>query len=227
MRRKHSAIGGAVPLDFVALVEVALLVDALKQIPDALDVCILERDVRVGEIDPVAHTDRKRVPQVFVAEDTLAALLVVLRDAVLLHHVPPFEAEFLLHLDLDREAVRVPTRLAVHAEALHRLIAAEKILNRPRDDVVDARLAVGRWRALVEDEVLRTLADFEALLEGLFALPAVQHRLLNGGVVEGLNLGVTGHCGLILGGARSFEDTAFARLAWRCWCEMKLHTTPS
>ncbi len=70
------------------------------------------------------------------------------------------DAELLLDLDLDRQAVRVPSRLARHAKSLHRAVAAEEILDRAREDVMDARAAVRRRRALEEHELgpTRTVA---------------------------------------------------------------------
>ena len=199
VRREHGAAAGAVPLDLVALVEERLalgrplLGDPLDQVPDRLDVVVFECDVRVVHVDPVAHPPREVVPQVFVAEDALPALRVVFGDAVLLDLVPPFQPEFFLHLDLDGEAVCIPPGLAVDAEPLHRLVAAEEVLDRPRHHVVDARLAVGRRRALVEHEVRGALAELQALSEHVVRVPPPEGLFLGGGVVESFDVGVTGH----------------------------------
>ena len=85
------------------------------------------------------------------------------------------EAELLLDLDLHRQAVRVPAGLALHVVALHRLVAREEVLEDARDDVVDAGLAVGRGRALVEDEERRVVAALEALLEDVVSLPELEY----------------------------------------------------
>ena len=50
----------------------------------------------------------------------------------------------------------VPTGFAIDAEAFHRFVSAEDVFDRAGDDVVDARHAVGRGRALVEHEIRRS-----------------------------------------------------------------------
>src|SRR5207245_8743137 len=62
------------------------------------------------------------------------------------------DLELLLDLDLDRQAVRVPACFPLDVKALHRLVAAEQVFERARQDVVGGGLAVGRGCALVEDE---------------------------------------------------------------------------
>src|SRR4029453_10509348 len=54
----------------------------------------------------------------------------------------------LLYFDLDRQAVRVPPGLPQHVIAVHRPVATEQILDRTREDVMDARTTVRRRRAL-------------------------------------------------------------------------------
>ena len=56
------------------------------------------------------------------------------------------------------QPVRVPAGLARDAEALHRAVAAEEILDRAREDVVNARPAVRRRRTFEEHERRRALA---------------------------------------------------------------------
>ena len=80
--------------------------------------------------------------------------------------------------DLDGQAVRIPPRFARDVIATHRAIAAEKILHRPREDVVDSRLAVGGRRALEENELRLPRRLRESLLEEALLLPAGKHFLL-------------------------------------------------
>ena len=150
--RDRRAAARAVGHDLEALVEQALVPDAAQQPPDRLDVLVGERVVGVVEVDPEADALGHPVPVLEVGEDALAAEVVELGDAVLLDLLLAVDAEPALDLELDRQAVAVPARLARHAVAAHRLVAREDVLEDARQDVVRARPAVGRRRALVEDE---------------------------------------------------------------------------
>src|SRR5438309_3576307 len=70
----------------------------------------------------------------------------------------------------------VPTGLPLDVEALHRLVAAEQVLERARQDVVRGGLAVGGRRTLVEDKARPVLAQVKGLLERPFSLPEL-HEL--------------------------------------------------
>ncbi len=75
-------------------------------------------------------------------------------------------------------------RLARHAVAAHRLVAREEVLEDARDDVVRAGAAVGRRRALVEDEQRRVFATLEALLEDALLLPEGEDARVERGQVD-------------------------------------------
>ena len=105
-------------------------------------------------------------------------MAVELGDAVLLDGGLAVEAERLLDLDLDGQAVRVPTALARDSFASHRLVAGEEVLEHAREHVVHAGRAVGGRRALVEgvDVVLGPLFDRTA--EDVALAPEVADALL-------------------------------------------------
>ena len=157
------------PDDLVPLIEEALLRELSERPPDALDVRAVVGDVRVAEVGPEGDPLGQRLPLTGVSEDRLDALLDEGLDAVLLDGRLAVEAQLLLDLDLDRQPVRVPPRLARHAPAAHRLVSREEVLDDAREHVAVVRQAVGRGRALVEDErpVRRRLG--QRLLEDLAA----------------------------------------------------------
>ena len=104
------------------------------------------------------------------------------------------EAELLLDLELDRQAVAVPARLARDEVAAHRLVAREHVLEDARQDVVGAGAPVGRGRALVEDERLRALAAAHRLVEDVALAPALEHALLEiGKCLRGVDGAVASH----------------------------------
>src|SRR4029077_9122467 len=88
------------------------------------------------------------------------------------------DAELLLDLDLDRQAVRIPARLPLDIEPLHRLVARKEVLECAREDVVRGRLAVGSRRSFIEDEARAPGPELERFLEGAFILPFREHLLL-------------------------------------------------
>ena len=114
-------------------------------------------------------------------EHRLAAVAVELRDAVALDVLLGLEAELLLDLDLDRQAVGVPAGLALDVVPGHRLVAREEVLEDAREHVVRARVAVGRRRALVEHERRRAFAVAQRRLEDVALAPAREHLLLQRG----------------------------------------------
>src|SRR4029434_2847730 len=91
------------------------------------------------------------LPQVDIAQHRLAAAGVERLHPVGLDRLLVLEPQLLLDLQLDRQALAVPAALSVDPVAAHGLEAGEQVLEDPGLDVVDARLAVGGQRALVED----------------------------------------------------------------------------
>src|SRR5205814_7337961 len=136
-----------------------------------------QRPVRVVVVEPERHALAEGDPVVDVLVDALAAQPVEALDPDLVLDVElARDVERLLDLELDREAVRVPAGLALDVEALHRLVAAEQVLERAGQDVMGGRLPVGGGRTLVEDKAGPALAQLQRLLEGAFLLPS-RHEL--------------------------------------------------
>ena len=182
--------------DLVALGQQALVEDLLERPPDRLDVVVVEREVGVVGVDPEADPLGQRVPLVDVAQHRLAALGVELGDAVALDVVLGVEAELLLDLELDRQAVAVPAALAVHVVAAHRPVAREDVLEHAREHVVGAGTAVRGRRTLVEDVRLGALAAADRLAEDVALAPALEHPLLElGEGLRGIDWLVAGHGG--------------------------------
>src|SRR5205814_5564315 len=76
-----------------------------------------------------------------------------------LHDALPIsvDLERLFDFDLDRQAVCVPARDACHALPQHRVITADQIFERAREDVMDARPAVRSEEHTSELQSLRHL----------------------------------------------------------------------
>ena len=85
-----------------------------------------------------------------------------------------------------------------HVPALHGLEPGEDVLERAGLDVVGARAAVGRRRALVEDPLRLAGGLLEAPGEDLVGLPPLQDLLLEGGQVDLRGQGGEGPAGRAL-----------------------------
>ena len=181
VRGQRRAAARAVGHDLVALVEQVLLPDLLERPPDRLDVLVVVGHIGVVHVDPEADPLGEPGELVHVLEHRLAAALVELRHAVGLDVVLRLDAQLALHLELDRQAVGVPARLAVDLVAAHGLVAREDVLEDPREHVVGARPPVCGRRTLVEDELRAALAPADRLVEDVALAPALEHALLERG----------------------------------------------
>ena len=179
--RERRAAARAVGHHLVALVQQPLVPHLLQRPPDRLDVGVLERVVGVVGVDPEADPLGELRPLVDVAQHRLAALGVELGHAVALDVLLRLEAELLLDLELDRQAVAVPPALAPRMLAAHRVEAREHVLEHATEHVVRAGAPVGGGRALVEHVGLGALAAADRLVEHVALAPALENPLLEGG----------------------------------------------
>ena len=175
MRRETRSGCRRIRLDSITLVEVAFLVQLLEQVPQGLDILVVVRDVRIVQIDPIAHLLGEVRPLFRVFHHLPTAGGVVLIHADLLTDVLFGDAEHLLHAQLHRQTVRVPARLAAYLITLHGLEAAERILDRTRHNVVNTRHTVRRRRTFEEQELRMSFPRTHTLLKQLFCFPLRQH----------------------------------------------------
>ena len=162
-------------LDCVTLVKQPLVEQLLKQPPQSLDVLILVSNVRVLCVNPVAHLMGKLGPLLSELHDIAAASRIVLLDSYLLADVFLGDAESLLHTELNRQSVSVPSCLAVNLEALHRLVTADDVLDGTSQNVVNARHSVCRRRSFIENERRMTFFFLYRTMEHVFFVPVVKH----------------------------------------------------
>ncbi len=166
------------------LVQQPFLEQLFQQPPHRFDVFIVEGDVRVVEVEPVAHLHCEVVPQVFVLHHLLAAEVVEFFNADLCADVFLGDAEGLFHADLHGKAVGIPARLAFHMVPFEGFVTAEYILDGARHYMMDARFPVGRGRPFVEDEFFVVLSGLQALVEGVVVLPVLVDLIPDGDQVE-------------------------------------------
>ena len=171
-------------LDGVALVEQSLVVKLLEHPPQSLDVAVVVSDIWIIKIDPVAHLVCKVGPFLGIFHYLLAAGSIVFIDRDLLADILLGDAKALLDTELDRQTVGIPTCLALHLIALHRLETAEDILDRTCHHVVDTWHTIGRRRTLIEDKRRMTLTSGHTLFEDIVFVPLFQHLLVDFREVE-------------------------------------------
>src|SRR6185503_14999278 len=94
------------------------------------------------------------------------------------------DAELLLHLELDGQAVAVPAGLSGYPVSPHRLVAGIDVLEHPREHVMGPGLAIGGRRALVEAPHLGVGPLGERAVKDVTLAPALEDVLLELG--EGL-----------------------------------------
>ena len=179
------AAAGAVGLDLVPLVEQPPRGELREGPPDRLDVGVRVGEVGVVEVHPVPHPLGHRPPLLLVGVDAVEARLIELGDAVGLDLLLAGEPEPLLDLDLDRQPMRVPPRLARHVVAAHRPVAGEEVLDHPRDHMPHVRHVVRRGRPLEEDEFPRRGRLRQGLREDPLGLPPLENPELQPG--EGIS----------------------------------------
>ena len=158
MRGERRLAARAVGHHLVALVQESAIVDLGERPPHRLDVGLIECPVGVLEIQPETDPLSQPVPVLQEGEDRRAALGVEALDADLLLDLRlGGDAQLLFDRDLHRQAVAIPSALALHAVAAHRLKTRIDVLEGAREHVVGAGWAVGCGRSLVEDPLLEHL----------------------------------------------------------------------
>ncbi len=118
----------AVGNDLVAAIQQAPAEQLGEAPPDALDVAGVHRAVRAVGVDPEADPLGEALPLVEIGEHRLAAQGVEFGDAVGLDLGLARNAEPLLHLELDGQAVAVPAPAPIDETAPHGLEAGEDVL---------------------------------------------------------------------------------------------------
>ena len=190
--------------DLEALVDVFLLPELRKDPPHALHEVDVHGLVVILEVNPPPRARDDGLPLGDVLGDDAAARLVVLGDADVEHLLPVGDAERLVDLELDGEAVAVPPEPARDVPPPHRLVAGDHVLDGAGEYVAVVGQARGEGGPVVEYELLAALRAAELLMEGVDLLPQLEHPQLLLREGEVLPLTHVVH-GLLSGGCSSAE----------------------
>ena len=177
MRRESGPAARAIRKRLVSLIEKSPVEHRLEFPPDRLDVVVGVRYVGVLEIDPEPHSFDHAFPLGLVLPDRFLALLDEFLDAVRLDLRLAVDANQLLDLELDRQAVSVPATLPGHVVPAHRLVSREEILVDAGHQMPEMRHPVRRGWAFVEDVGRSAARLLETLLERPLVGPSLQDGL--------------------------------------------------
>ena len=152
----------------------------LQRPPQGFYIFIVKGYVGFFHIHPVAHLFGDLFPLILIPHHHLAAFLIIFLYGYLLAYVFLGYAQFLLHTQLHRQAMRIPAGLTGHIVALHGFVAAHQVFQRTRDHMVNARHTISARRTLVKYEWLLSLTHLHTLLKTMLRLPLSQELLLYG-----------------------------------------------
>ena len=178
MRRQRRTAARAVGHDLEALVQKSLIPDLLKSPPLGLNEIVMIGHVRIIHIRPETDRAGEILPHPLVFPDRLFTFADKRIQTVLLNLLLAVQTQKLLHLQLHRQAVGIPSRLAWHHIPLHGTISGDHVLDHAGQHVADMRLAIGRRRTVIERISLPLLPGIHALLEDVIILPELTDFLL-------------------------------------------------
>ena len=166
-------------MDGISLVEKALVIELLEEPPEGFDITVVISDIRIIEIDPVTHLASQVGPLLRIFHNLLAASCIVVVHRNLLANVLLGDAKHLLDAQLNRKSVSIPSGLALHLEALHRLETAEYILDRTSHYVMNTGHTIGRRGTLVEDKRRMTFTCGHRFNKDVFGVPILQNLFID------------------------------------------------
>lgn len=164
--------GGRVGHDAVATVDLALVEQLLEDPPLGLHEGWVHGLVVVVKVDPAAETLDGVAPLLAVPHDDGAALGVVLFEAHLHDGGLARDAQLLVDLVLDGQAVGVPAEAALDVEALHGPVSGDDVLDGGGQQVAVVGEAGREGRAIVEGVEGVALGQLDLGLKGLDLAPS-------------------------------------------------------
>ena len=171
MARKRCSAARAVRHYLVALIQKTFFINLLQRPPLRFDIVVVIGDIRIVHIRPEAHDIREFPPHALVLPHGFLAFFDKRLNAVLFNLFLSVEAKLLLHLDLHRQAVRIPSGLSRNILAFHGMVAGNGILDDTSQHMPDMRFTVCRRRSVIEHIHRRAFPLLYALLKNAVFLP--------------------------------------------------------
>ena len=163
----------AVRLYLVAFVDQSGIEELLQNPPAGFNIIVLVCNIRIIQVRHVCHAVGHIRPHAGVLEYGLTALLVEFLNAVLLDVLLAVHSQLLLHLNLNRQSVGIPSGLSLNLESLHRLVPVNGVLQGSRHNVVNTWLAVCcRW-SFEKDEAWAIFSFLYAAVQKINIFPMI------------------------------------------------------
>ena len=150
MGRKRCSAARAVGDHLEALVEQSLFPDLLESPPLGFDVIVVISHIGIVHVRPEAHFAGELFPHSLIGPDGFLALLDKRLDAIGFDLILSLDADLLLHFQLYRKAVGVPSGFSRDLLALHGMITRDHVLDDSGLNMADVGLSIRSGRTVVE-----------------------------------------------------------------------------
>ena len=189
MRRKRCAAAWAVRNYLEALVKQALFVYLLQSPPFRLYKVVVIGNIRVFHVSPEANSAGEVLPHTLVFPYRLFTLLDERLKTVFLDLLLAVKTKHFLYFKLNRQTMCVPASLTRNLIAFHSTVSWYHILDSTSQNVTDMRLAVSRWRSVIENIGLALFTAVNTFFKDIVIVPELFHFFFSLNEVQiGVNL---------------------------------------
>ena len=127
--------------------------------------------IRIFHICPETNGSGKIFPHSFVFPHTFLTLIDKWHQSVFLDLVFSVQTKLLLHFQLYRKSVGIPSGLSGNHISLHGTVSGDHILDYTGKHMADMRFSICSRRSVIEGISRSFLAVFHALLENVIVFP--------------------------------------------------------
>ena len=171
MTGKRRPTPGAVGHNLKPFVQQTFVPDGFQRPPLGLDKVIVIGHIRSLHVGPEAHCVGEFLPHSLVFPDALLALVNERGKTVLFDLLLAVQPQLLLHLQLHRQTVGVPSRLPGHHIPLHGPVPGNHVLDGAGFHMSDVGHAVGGGGSVVEGVDRPLPAAVHALFKNVVVSP--------------------------------------------------------
>ena len=179
MRGQSSPDTRVVGNHLIVLINQIFVPDSFQEVPDRLDIVVVERVIRLVDVNPEAHPFSHLFPITDVTHHGFSAASVELGNANLCFDFRFIkDAQFLFYLMLNGQSVGIPTSFSWRIETAHCFVTGIDVLERAGQHMVNTRLTVcGRW-AFVKSEERAPFRLTQCLGKNVLVTPEIKDALL-------------------------------------------------
>ena len=175
MGRQRGSAAGAIGNNLEALVKQAFIPDFLQRPPFGLNILIMIGYVGVIHIRPETNLSGEIFPHALIFPYAFLTFLDERGDSILFNLLLAVQAQKLLHLQLHRKPMGVPSGLPGNHISLHGAVTGNHILDSPGFHMTYMGLAVCGRRPVIKRIGRGSLPDFHALFKDFPVFPEFFH----------------------------------------------------